>query len=215
MKRLTSLLFTAAVCGVGFYQNVLAQDVKPAAPSPTAANPVQKISPEKLALIREYLTVTNAVKMSEEISNSMKDLQRMQIKALTDSIGAENNELSPEDRESIKRMTSEFVDRSISRLEDFLEKEFNAAKIIEEIEIPIIDKFYTEAEIRDLIAFYKTPTGQKTISLTPKMALETMTALSEKMMPKLQEFLKKMTESDLAELKKKVDDTFKKPTKKS
>lgn len=56
---------------------------------------------------------------------------------------------------------------------------------------------FTEGELKDLIAFYKTSTGQKALSLMPKMTQETMAwllpemqNLQSTMQKKLQERLK-------------------------
>lgn len=75
---------------------------------------------------------------------------------------------------------------------------------MDEISLPIYDKHLKDSELRDLIAFYRSPTGQKMIAVVPKMALETLMAFSEKFSPKLQEFMKGTAEAELAELKQKL-----------
>lgn len=42
-------------------------------------------------------------------------------------------------------------------------------------------RHYSEAEVRELIAFYRTEAGRKTIDLLPRMTMEMSTALREKM----------------------------------
>lgn len=58
---------------------------------------------------------------------------------------------------------------------DELLKEINADEIINLI-IPIYDKYYTEQEIDELIKFYQTPVGQKTIKVLPNITQESMAA---------------------------------------
>lgn len=60
--------------------------------------------------------------------------------------------------------------------------------------IPIYDKYFSEEEIRQLIAFYKTPTGQKIISTMPSVMKEAMAAgqtwgkeISDKILKRLKE----------------------------
>lgn len=38
--------------------------------------------------------------------------------------------------------------------------------------VPIYDKYYSPEELREIIAFYKTPAGQKMIEVTPKIVSE-------------------------------------------
>ncbi len=45
--------------------------------------------------------------------------------------------------------------------------------------VPIYDKYYTEEDIKALIAFYQTPIGQKTIKLMPQISQESMKAGEE------------------------------------
>lgn len=53
------------------------------------------------------------------------------------------------------------------------QKQFNAELIITNI-APIYDKHYTHEEIKELIKFYQTPLGKKTISTMPKIMEESM-----------------------------------------
>lgn len=52
-------------------------------------------------------------------------------------------------------------------------KEFKAEELIDLI-IPIYKKHFTQAEIQQLIAFYKTPIGQKVTATLPIIASESM-----------------------------------------
>ena len=40
--------------------------------------------------------------------------------------------------------------------------------------IPVYDKYYTQDEIKELIAFYESPLGQKMVEVTPLLTQETM-----------------------------------------
>jgi hypothetical protein len=57
---------------------------------------------------------------------------------------------------------------------DFM-KEVNA-DALNKMVIPIYDKYYTESEITQLIAFYQTPLGKKVISTMPQIMQESMLA---------------------------------------
>lgn len=54
-------------------------------------------------------------------------------------------------------------------------KEFNSDALVELI-IPIYKKYFTADEIKQLIAFYKTPLGQKVTSTLPAITQESMEA---------------------------------------
>ena len=52
---------------------------------------------------------------------------------------------------------------------------FDINGIIRQI-VPIYDKYYSPEELREIIAFYKTPAGQKMIEVTPKIMSEFLQA---------------------------------------
>lgn len=52
-------------------------------------------------------------------------------------------------------------------------KEVNAEEIVN-LMIPIYDKYFTEKEVDELIAFYNTPIGKKMISTLPTIMKESM-----------------------------------------
>jgi hypothetical protein len=54
-------------------------------------------------------------------------------------------------------------------------KEVNA-DALNKMVIPIYEKYYTELEIQQLIAFYQTPLGKKVILTTPQIMQESMQA---------------------------------------
>jgi len=63
-----------------------------------------------------------------------------------------------------------------------------------ELIIPIYDKYYTHEEIKELIRFYDTDVGKKTIQIMPQMTQESMQAG--------QEWGRKIAEEIYSELKK-------------
>ncbi len=56
--------------------------------------------------------------------------------------------------------------------------------------VAIYQKYFTEKDIKNMIAFYKTPTGKKFIQMTPDIQKEMMQIMFEKYIPKLQETMK-------------------------
>jgi uncharacterized protein len=57
-------------------------------------------------------------------------------------------------------------------------KEVRSEELIDLV-IPIYDKYYTREEIHDLTTFYKSPVGQKTIKVLPKLSAEAIDAGQE------------------------------------
>jgi hypothetical protein len=61
------------------------------------------------------------------------------------------------------------------KLIDLFFAKFNskiAPQQLVDLALPIYDKYYSDAEIKDLIKFYETPLGQKLSSVRPQMVVE-------------------------------------------
>lgn len=54
-----------------------------------------------------------------------------------------------------------------------IQQDLNANEVIEKV-IPIWDKQFSAAEIKDLIQFYESPTGKKLVRVMPAITQETM-----------------------------------------
>lgn len=165
----------------------------------TAAQPA--LNAEKLALIKEFLVVTNAKKMAADSSDMMLGLQASETQKLIDSLIDEDKSLSPEMKADVRRIAEASAEKSNARVREFFSKRMDLGELIEEVSIPVYDKHFTEQQMRDLITFYKTPTGKRMIEVTPQLTMELMTAMMGKMIPKLQEFMKEAAESELKILK--------------
>lgn len=60
--------------------------------------------------------------------------------------------------------------------------------------VDIYDKYFTEQEINDFTAFYKTPAGQKMLKVLPEIQKEIMTLMMQKYMPEMQSKIKEAVE---------------------
>lgn len=54
-----------------------------------------------------------------------------------------------------------------------------------------------DAELRDLIRFYRTPTGKKLIDSTPKIFAESMRLSNEHLVPKLAPIIEKLLKEEM------------------
>jgi hypothetical protein len=173
----------------------------------------QRVAPEKEALIKELLEVTGSTKSFKDVTSAMMSFQQKEAENTISSMIDDDKAFTAEEKTLMKQAALESLARMTKKLGDFFTNELDLAKLIDEIIVPLYDRNFSEAELRDLVAFYRTPTGQKTVSIMPKLVVETMAGFSEKVMPKLQEFIKKATDEEFAQIKQKVQQDKKAPPK--
>ena len=77
-------------------------------------------------------------------------------------------------RESMTQIFAEIVDKVPPEAKEGYRKIFKVDEIISRL-VPIYAKHYTTQELQEIIAFYKSPLGQKHIQTTPVVMKETMT----------------------------------------
>ena len=71
-------------------------------------------------------------------------------------------------------------------------------KMMDEDMVVVYDKYFSQNEINDYISFYKSPSGQKFIEMTPNISKDLMMIMMQKYMPEFQKNIKEKT----GELKK-------------
>ena len=67
-------------------------------------------------------------------------------------------------------------------------------KMMDEVMVPLYDKHFTQEEIRDLITFYRSSTGQKMLSESPKLMQEMYMSMMTTYLPELQQKLQEKLE---------------------
>ncbi|MCU1433274.1 MAG: hypothetical protein JWP95_2379 [Actinotalea sp.] len=163
-----------------------------------------KILSEKQALIKEYFEITGG----REAVNKNLDAVFANLNNALPMIIAANIEqdanLTVTQKADLQKSMPKMVVRMSKRLQDGLNQELDFAKLVEEVNYPLLNKFFTEAELKDLITFYKSPTGQKAISLQPQIYTEATARLNAILIPAMQKVMKKATDDEIAERVKKT-----------
>lgn len=120
-------------------------------------------------LIGFVLSLTPLYALSEDAQPASKE----SIQTLMQTTGAANmaKQMSVQIIPMLKKLVPEAPD---SFWEDFF-KEINAEQINELI-IPIYQKYLTEQDVQAINAFYQSPVGQKLIRVQPQISKESMVA---------------------------------------
>ena len=110
-------------------------------------DPNAPVSPEKAKAIRRLMELNGGVKAAQQILDQVTPRLRRTPRPVPDSVWAE------------------------------IEKEFAAdlssGKFVERM-IPLYSRYFTEADINELIKFYESPIGQKMARVLPQLAVEAM-----------------------------------------
>lgn len=185
------------------------------------ANATASVSPEKLALIRELMELASSKKTIDAMLKAQAEEMEKQLpEIIWQAVSGmkELESLTPAQRDEIRSQVVSSSVRTGRRLYEALLERIDFNKLIEDISVPLHDKYFTESELRDLVAFYKSPTGKKVIEVMPNLAVESMTRTSEIIMPKVADMIRKIQEEETQLMTKQIQEKVKtkeKSTKRS
>lgn len=153
------------------------------------------VSPQKRELIKELLTVTEATKLAESASREMLAQMDREMPKIMKMVLMQDTRLTPEERKEIEDQIEKSSGAAVKRFGEKLIQKLNYAELLETVSLEVYDKYFTEAELKDMIAFYKTPTGKKTIEVMPKLMADVMQKTGELVLPKVMSLINEiMTE---------------------
>ena len=171
------------------------------------------VTPESNALIKELIEVTGGRQQFNDIMSMMMKLQREQSKEMMDGLFKDETGLASADKAMLSKMVDESMERITVRSQEFFTKKFDFDKMVDNVFVPVYTKHFTNDELRDLIAFYRTPTGQKSTREMPQMMFEATSSLTKQLMPEFMDFIKQVVDEETVTIKQKL--SKKKTTHKS
>lgn len=131
-----------------------------------------RVSKEKETLIYELLEVSRAMEIKDVFDDKVADTIKNQIKS---------------ENPKVPKAYLDIVDEEFTSMKSKL----NESGEVEKAAITLYGKHYSTEELQELIAFYKTPVGQKTAELAPKLSKEMMEAVQ----PKIQQYVKEFVQN--------------------
>lgn len=130
---------------------------------------------DKSADLKKLFTLMNTDKMLDDMMNNMIPAMKQQAGAQIQGADA-------------KEKMEKYIEFLMTETKEL------SKKLINEEMVQIYDKHFTATEIKDLIVFYESPTGQKMLAKTPEITKDLMNAMVTKYMPEYQERLRKKLE---------------------
>ena len=178
-----------------------------AAPKPEPAS-TSEVSATKRALIKQILDLTNSRLSSEAMFNAQfaqveKQLPEIQWQAISSM--DEFKQLLPTQREQVRQKVMESSAKMSRRLKELFLERIDIQQLVEEISYSVYDKHFTEPELMDLVAFYKSATGQKVVAEMPGLFAESIAKASEMISPKVKEIVDETQKEQTMQLTQQID----------
>lgn len=114
-------------------------------------------------------------------------------------------------RKSFASLPDERRERMVKIFQEEMLKEFSREKMIEGI-LPIYDKYLTDEDVKQLIAFYESPVGRKMVEVQPRILKEAFDYGSTRGREAGQRAVARITEEGLLEPPPDVEKLIRTPT---
>jgi hypothetical protein len=163
-------------------------------------------SSDKRELIAQFRKLTAANNVSGSLNFSSEG-----IRDIPWSVVSEDKELSGVLKETLRKPVADATSRIEKPIREFLNDQTQIAKLSEDVIFRIYDTTFTETELKELIAFYQTPTGQKAAAFLPGLNRRVESEFGPVIQQRVQEILQPNLRSEIEQLKQRIKDLKKDP----
>jgi uncharacterized protein len=158
----------------------------------------EAIADEKRRLIAEIAVIfkmdTLTAQILDNVLAEMEKTYPMGFAAAVDN----NPSLTPEEKARVKASSTESYSAFSRKFRKRMNESVDFSKYIQDSIYPLYDKFYTEQELRELVAFYRTPTGRKVIETLPNLHAESQKMAREKLLPQILTIVQDLIKEEFA-----------------
>ncbi|MBI3323976.1 MAG: DUF2059 domain-containing protein [Candidatus Omnitrophica bacterium] len=151
------------------------------------------IPDNKRTLVLELLQVTDAKNMASTISEAMlQQIERSYPQLVAQLLPDVRNT----DQEVLRQRLVESRARFSKRFRELYLQRIDLGQTIQEVYVPLYAKYFSEQELKDLINFYRSPSGKKALSVMPNLLRESMQRSSQLLNPKIMDIVKEIIEEE-------------------
>jgi hypothetical protein len=161
----------------------------------------EPIPAAKKQLIAELIEVMQVRQNTQKTTEAMLAQIATRFPQMLAATSASRQDLTPEQRERVKREAAQSFERFTSRFRQQVLAVYSSQDFLDKVYYPAYAKYYSEAELRDVIVFYKTPTGQKMLQVQPEFSADLMQRSFEVVGPKLQRMTQELVQEELERIK--------------
>ena len=124
------------------------------------AGPAAAISDAKRALIVELLDLAGGGDLTAQLGATFLEQLRGHYPALVAKVLSSEEDLTPEQREALARHLADY-DRFAGTFAKRFPDSIDVDAIIQKVYVPLYDRSFEEEELREMIGFYRSPTGAR------------------------------------------------------
>ena len=143
-----------------------------------------EISESKRLLIQELLQLSGGGQAAEQVAQSFLSQIRYVYGSMVEEVVASESDLSAEEKQALREHLADF-DRFAGAFGARFAERIDLDAVLEAVYVPLYDSYFTENELRETVAFYRTPAGRKLISVLPSLMQDGLESTVTLVQPKV------------------------------
>lgn len=162
-----------------------------------------QLSPEKRTLIKELLEVMHVKQTAQSISDSLALQMRAERARMLSERQSRQANGAGDEHWAISDELKNDGGRWDKRVDELFRQRVDIGRLTEDASYELYDKYYSEDDLKNLVTFYKSETGRKSIELAPKLFAESMERTAAVLRPVVQEIMAQVLSEEEQELQAK------------
>jgi hypothetical protein len=147
-----------------------------------------EIAESKRALVLELVRLAGPEKSSEQLAQAFLGQIRALYPTLVEQVLEEERDLGEEERAKLATHFADF-ERFAQAFSTRFAARVDLAGLLESVYLPLYDERFSEPELRQIVDFYRTPAGRKTLAVMPELMQEGLDATVLLVQPRVMELV--------------------------
>jgi hypothetical protein len=170
------------------------------------ANAQEMENDSKRRLIHELADLMQADQTAEKTANAMMKQFEIQYPKMLAESASKRSDLTPEELQRINRLAAKSFARFSEKFRAKIGEIYASDEFFEGVYYTVYSKHFTDAELRELIEFYRSPLGQKMLRVQPEFAGDILQQTFEVIGPKLEKLVEETLHEETERLKNARED---------
>lgn len=165
---------------------------------------------EEKKVYQKFFKVTGAEAQYNQMLNLMVRQFQQGFASGLQRQAARVEDAAQADKDRVIQLLKQAMFAYIEKIKTAMVTEMPFQELVDNVYYPIYSKYFHVSDIKEIIAFYESPIGQKFVSMSPILMQESVTGFNRQYGPKLRELSNRIADEEFAKIKPEIDKLDKK-----
>jgi uncharacterized protein len=152
-----------------------------------SAQAAEQVLTPKQNLIKQVLDVSRATRNAQlgydvAIAQSVKGMN-----AAVEMRLDQDPKMTPEEKAKAKQTLMAQLDKRMDRFKQISAQKLSVPQLVTDVYLKVYDKYFNEDQLKAMLDFYRSPTGQHLLDVFPQLTEEATQLINDEALPKIKE----------------------------